>query len=160
MPKHHVQPPAWIDAAPIRVVATIEIAAPPSTVWAHIADHESWPKWFTTLDRVEVIGRRSGVGGGRRVYVKRLSIDEEFTVWDVDEHFAFAVVASKLPILHTLAESVRLEPIDGGTLVTYRQGLRAHAGVGWLLRLVWKPAERGLPVSLAKLRELVESAEG
>ena len=56
MPKHPVQPPEWIDAAPIIVREEIEIAAPPSAVWARIADHETWPEWFTALDRVERIG--------------------------------------------------------------------------------------------------------
>ena len=33
MPTHPVQPPEWIDSAPIRVERSIDIAAPPSLVW-------------------------------------------------------------------------------------------------------------------------------
>src|SRR6478609_3841576 len=80
MPTHPVQPPEWIDSAPIRVERTVDIAAPPSVVWGLIADHVGWPKWFTTLDAVEVLGAGSGVGGGRRVTVKKLPLEEEFTV--------------------------------------------------------------------------------
>ena len=157
MPKHPVQPPEWIDAAPILVREEIEIAAPPSAVWARIADHETWPEWFTALDRVERIGTGVGVGGGRRVVATRLPIEEEFTAWDVDEHFAFGVTSSKIPILHTLAESVRLEPTAGGTYVIYRQGLRGRSGFGWAMKLAWKRPAKQMADALEHLRDLVES---
>jgi hypothetical protein len=161
MPKHPVQPPEWIDAAPIRVVEQIEIDAPPAVVWSHIVDHMSWPTWFTAVNRVEILGEPAGVGGGRRVFARRLAVDEEFTAWDENAHFAFAVVASNLPILHTLAESVRLEPSGTGTSaatrVVYRQGLRGRAGAGWLMRLLWRPAAKGLGPSLANLKTLIEA---
>jgi len=152
-----VNPPEWIDAAPIRVERSIDIAAPPSAVWARIADHVSWPEWFTTLDSVQITGSPTGVGGGRRVTVNRLTMDEEFTVWDTDEHFAFAVITTKLPILAAMAESVRLEPIDVGCRVTYRQGLQARRGFGGILGAVWR--RQGAPAlesALAELKRLVE----
>ena len=144
MPSHPVQPPEWIDSAPIRVERSIDIDAPASLVWGHIADHVNWPVWFTTIDSVEVTGGATGVGGGRRVTVKKLALDEEFTAWDVDEHFAFAVVKSKIPILDTMAESVRIEPTDTGCRVNYRQGLQAKRAMGKALELMWKPAAKGL----------------
>jgi uncharacterized protein YndB with AHSA1/START domain len=157
MPRHPVQPPEWIDAAPIRVEQTIEIAAPPAAVWERIADHERWPTWFTTLDRVEVTGAATGVGGGRTVTVKRLSLGEQFTAWDDDAHFAFAVTSSFLPILDTMAESVRLEPTETGTTVTYVQGLQAKRGCGKLLALAWRNAPRQLADALANLKRQVEA---
>ena len=44
MPTHPVQPPEWIDSAPIRVERSIDIAARPEAVWAVIADHVNWPR--------------------------------------------------------------------------------------------------------------------
>lgn len=159
MPSHPVRPPEWIDSAPIVVDESIVIDAPPSAVWAEIADHASWPEWFTALDRVEPGPTAEGVGGTRRVIAQRLPIDEEFTVWDVDEHFAFAVTHSKLPILAALAESIRLEALDGGesSKVTYRQGVQGRTGFGWLMKLVWSRAAAGLPPALAALKQRVES---
>ena len=157
MPTHPVQPPAWIDSAPIRVERTVEIAAPPSVVWGFIADHGAWPSWFTTLDSVEVLGSATGVGGGRRVTVKKLALDEQFTAWDENEHFAFAVVKSKIPILDTMAESVRIEPTESGCRVNYRQGLQAKRGMGKALELMWKPAAKGLEEALANLKRLAEA---
>jgi Polyketide cyclase / dehydrase and lipid transport len=156
MATHEVQPPEWIDAAPIRVTASIDIAAAPSVVWDHIADHESWPEWFAPIERVEPLGSPSGVGGGRRIIVRKRPIDETFTAWDEGRHFAFAVTESKLPILRSLAESVRLEPIESGTRVTYRQGLQGRPGFGWLMGLIWKQPGKQLPGALAELRRRIE----
>ena len=157
MATHEVQPPEWIDGAPITVTASVDIAATPSQVWAHIADHESWPEWFAPLERVEPLGSSSGVGGGRRIIVRKRPIDEVFTAWDDDRHFAFSVTESKLPMLRSLAESVRLEPIDSGTRVTYRQGLEGRPGFGWLMRLIWKQPAKQLPEALEQLRRRVEA---
>ncbi len=156
--RHPVQPPDWITGAPILVERSIDIAAAPAAVWAVIADHERWPEWFTALDSVEVTAGASGVGGGRRVTIKRLALDEVFTTWDEDEHFAFAVVGSKIPVLHTMAESVRLTAHDGGTQVVYRQGLEARRGFGKVLEVMWKPAAAGLDEALDNLKVRVESA--
>lgn len=160
MPTHPVHPPEWIDSAPIVVDESIVIDAPPSAVWAVISDHASWPEWFTAIDRVEPGPTATGVGGTRRVVVQRLPIDEEFTVWDENEHFAFGVTATKLPILNALAESVRLESVGGGTScrVTYRQGVQGRTGCGWLMKLVWSRAEAGLAPALEALKKRVESA--
>lgn len=160
MPSHPVHPPEWIDSAPIVVDESIVIQAPPSAVWAEIADHASWPKWFEALDRVEPGPTPTGVGGTRRVVAARLPIDEEFTAWDENEHFAFAVTGSKLPILAAMAESVRLEPVDNGTAcnITYRQGLQGRTGFGWLMKAIWSRAAKDLPVALAGLKARVEGA--
>ena len=159
MPSHAVHPPEWIDSAPIVVEESIVIHAPPSDVWLEIADHASWPEWFEALDRVEPGTTSTGVGGTRRVTAQRLAIDEEFTVWDENEHFAFAATSSKLPVLAALAESVRLEPVDGGAAckVTYRQGLQGRTGCGWLMKAIWSRAAAGLPIALNGLKERVEA---
>ncbi|NQY56462.1 MAG: SRPBCC family protein [Ilumatobacteraceae bacterium] len=158
MPSHPEHPPEWIDAAPVRVEQRIEIDAPVEAVWARIADHETWPEWFAALDRVEVVGRGSGVGGGRRVTAARLPVDEVFTAWDENEHFAFAIVRSKLPILQAMAESVRLEETDnGGCRVIYVQGLEARRGFGRVLGAVSRRLDRDLKAGLDALKQTVES---
>lgn len=160
MPSHPVHPPEWIDSAPIVVDESIVIQAPPTAVWAVIADHASWPEWFTALDRVEPGSTSTGVGGTRRVVASRLPLDEEFTVWDENEHFAFAITASKLPILGALAESVRLEPVDDGAAckVTYRQGVQGRKGFGRAMKALWSKAAKDVPVALKQLKARVERA--
>jgi hypothetical protein len=159
MPKHPVKQPEWIDSAPILVKESIEIDATPAAVWTHIVDHASWTEWFDALDEVQPGTPSTGIGGTRRVIVKPLAIDELFTAWDEGEHFAFAIVGSKLPMLGAAAESVRLEPIgEDGCRVIYRQGIEGRKGLGWLMKLAWAPAAKGLPPALASLKERVETA--
>lgn len=62
-------------------------------------------------------------------------------------------------MLETLAESVCLATIEGGTRVTYRQGLSGRRGLGWAMKLAWSRAPRQLEQSLANLRDRVESEQ-
>ena len=159
MPSHPVRPPEWIDAAPTVVSESVVIAASPQQVWPHIADHESWPEWFDAVKKVERIGTGEGVGSGRRVFVPGMAIDEEFTAWDENEHFAFALVGTKIPFLNSMAESVTLESTgDDQCMVVYRQGIETKRGFGWLGKVVGKQAGKGLADALAALKTRVEKA--
>jgi carbon monoxide dehydrogenase subunit G len=158
VPRHPVQPPEWIDTAPIRVEESIEIAAPPARVWSFIADHEGWPRWFQELSRVEVTTGPTGVGGGRRVTIGRVVLEEEFTACDEASHLALAVIGSNIPMIAAMAESVRVEPADAGCRVTYTQGLQPRHGAGWLLALAGRRAPRQLQRALGELRRLSEAA--
>lgn len=158
MPTHPVVGPDWISSAPIIVEKSIEIAAAPAAVWPHIADHESWPEWFTDLDRIDRIGSGEGVGSGRRVTVKRFTLDEEFTAWEQNRRFAFAVVRSPLPVLGRLAEDVALDATEHGTRVVYRQGVEGKRFAGALMGLIWKQAPGQVDNALTNLKTRVESA--
>ena len=68
------------------------------------------------------------------------------------------MVKSKIPILDSMAESVRIEPTESGCRVVYRQGLQATRGMGRLLELVWKPAAKGREEALSNRKRLAESA--
>lgn len=151
MPVSPEHPPEWIDSAPILVERSRKMAATPSEVWRYIADHETWPDWFEALSKVEVTGAPTGVGGQRRASAGPFSFDEMFTAWDENERFAFAVVRSNLPFLAGMAEEVRIDPIAGGSKVTYRQGLEARTGFGWLLGLVAKRMSKDLAEALEEL---------
>lgn len=151
-----VVPPEWIDTAPLVVHERIEIAATPHAVWEHIADHERWTEWFEPLDRVEVIGQRDAVGGGRRVHAGRVRFTEEFTAWEPGSRFAFAVVgAPLLPFLAAMAERVDLSTTDDGCVVDYLQGLQARRGFGGVLERVWRDVPTQLRTSLELLRRRV-----
>jgi carbon monoxide dehydrogenase subunit G len=156
MPTHPVVPPKWIGTAPILVTESIDIAASPAKVWGFVQDHEAWGSWFEALDKIEVTGARTGVGGARRVTAGRVVIDEHFTAWIENEHFAFAVTKSPIPFLQTLAEEVCLEPSEKGCRVTYRQGLQAKKGFEWLLKRAWKKPAKELADALRNLQRLAE----
>ena len=161
MPTHPVQPPEWIDSAPTLVEQSIDIGATTDDVWVHIADHERWPEWFEALTSVEIVGTGpdagTGVGGQRRVTLKGPPLDEEFTAWKPGEQFAFAVTSTKVPVLHTVAEEVRLEVIDDGCRVTYRQGIEMRRGFGWLGRPMAGQMSKQLGAALSALKSRCES---
>ncbi len=157
MPSMRKESPEWIDGAPLVFSNSVEIAAPPADVWQHVADHVGWSEWFPALDKVEVTGAPAGIGGKRRVTSKRLPLDEEFTAWTENEQFAFAVVKSPLIFLAVLAEDVRLEPTDAGTRVTYRQGIEAKKGFGWLAKAALGSLDGSTAEALTNLKARAES---
>ena len=105
------RPADWVSTAPIVVENSRRIAAPIDTVWARIADHESWPEWFTDLSSVTVTFAAEGVGGGRDVKVPGMTVKERFTAWEPPHRFAFTLFEGPR-IMASMAESVVLEP-DG-----------------------------------------------
>ena len=159
MPSMDVQPPEWIDSAPTVARSSITIDAPAADVWVHIADHETWPTWFTDLTSIERVGTGQGVGSGRKVKVGPLTIEEEFTAWDENEHFAFAVTKAPIPILKTLAESVQLESTGADSCtVVYRQGVEGRFGfLGPVMKRVGTSLEKQTGEALANLKRIVES---
>jgi len=136
---------------------TIEIAAPPANVWQHVADHVAWPEWFPVLDTVEVTGAPAGIGGKRKVTSKRLPLHEEFTAWTEGEQFAFAVVKSPLAFVAALAEDVRIEPTGTGCIVTYRQGIEAKRGFGWLAKAALQNLDADTATALTNLKARSEA---
>jgi uncharacterized protein YndB with AHSA1/START domain len=158
MLNHEIRSPEWIPTAPIRTATSVDIAAAPEAVWTVLADHAAWPEWFPILDRVEVTGAPTGVGGQRRVVIQRLPFDEEFTVWDEPRQFAWAVTRSRLPILSLMAESVELAATGSGCRVTLTQGLQARRGFGTVLGPMWRRNEPAIGQALDALRQRVEAA--
>lgn len=150
--------PDRIDEAPIRLEASVEIAAPPSEVWPFIADHPGWTDWFAGLSRVVVTGRGHGTGGRRRVVAGPARFDEVFTVWEPERQLAYAVTDTSLPGLEWMAESVTLEPAGSGTRLVFRQGIAARQGFGRLWSLLGRQLSAGLESSLRHLKQLAEEA--
>ena len=113
----------WIPHAPLTITRSRRIVAPPERVWEAIADHERWPEWFEALDRVERIGDGEGVGGGRRVTVRGMTVEEEFLAWEPGARFGFVVTHADRPGLKAMVEDVRLTAEGDVTRVDYSQGI-------------------------------------
>lgn len=155
------RPPEWVDTAPVRIVVTREVPAPPDQVFAVIADHEAWPTWFEVLQEVEVPERGEGVGGGRRVHLPGMVFDEEFTEWVPGEVFAFTVTHMSRPLLTSLAERVRLTPVgEGRTRVEYVQGFEPKTWARPLLALARSRMRKGLEQGLDGLAARVAAQPG
>ncbi len=132
------QPPEWIAKAPVKVSAAREMRATPDQVFAALCDHESWPEWFTSIQKVERLGdQREGVGSRRRVTVnKRFVVDEEFIVWEPGRAWGFTVYEASTGAFRTLNELVQIQAIaDDRTRVTYTMGFDPNPVVGVLMSL-------------------------
>ncbi len=147
--------PDWIPTAPIVITRSRRIDASVDAVWAWIADHETWPEWFTALKSVRVTGEPAGVDGRREVSMGGLTLGEVFTAWEPGSLFAFSVVKGP-PIVASVAESVALTAEGAGACtITYTQGIEPARGFGWLWRIIARRMNSELRKGLDRLADLV-----
>jgi uncharacterized protein YndB with AHSA1/START domain len=116
----------------MRFERSVDIAAPPATVWRVLQDVEAWPTWTASMTSVD----RSGdgdlvVGETVRIRQPRLPVTE-WTVTEVTEPRSFTWTAHR-PGVHTTGEHV-IEPAGDGSVV--RLTLDQHGPVGWVVSLV------------------------
>jgi len=93
-----------------------EIAAPPETVWAILADLERWPEWTASMQSVKRLDSEA-IGTGSRVRVLQPKLRPAvFTVteWLPNRNFTWT---SSTPGVTTVAGHL-LEPATGGCKLT------------------------------------------
>jgi len=149
-----MQPPEWIHSAPFQASATRTIEATPDEVFAALADHETWPEWFKSVVKVERFGdQHEGVGSNRRVFInKRISIDEEFNVWEPGERWGFVVLAASIGGLKSMVELVTIDDLgDGKSSVTYKMGIEGKIPLSLLLKVAGGPMKKNLEKALDNL---------
>lgn len=133
----------WITSAPVSIEAHAESTASPEAVFAVLADHETWPEWFTAVKSVIVTGAASGVGARRRVVVPGLTVDEEFIAWEPGVRWSFTGLAAKPGVLRSLVEDCRLTPLDsGGTAISYAMYLDPPKALVPVMKLAAKQIRR------------------
>lgn len=127
---------AWVDSAPIRIELSKAVAAPPDEVFAILADHGSWPKWFTSMKAAQGDGT-TGVGSTRQVALGPLKADERFLAWEPGRRFSFLITKASAPGLVAFVEDFRLEPApDDRTTVTYVGGIEPIRALRWAAPVV------------------------
>lgn len=148
---------AWADQAPLIVRGTATSAAPPSAVFAVLADHERWPEWFGAVRRVEVLGPATGVGARRRVHIPGARFEEVFLAWDEGERWSFTVTGARPRIFRALVEDCRLRPAGDGTAIEYRMCFEPYAWSAPVMRLVAGQMRRQLQASVDALAQRAAS---
>ncbi|WP_409235189.1 SRPBCC family protein [Streptomyces sp. PA5.6] len=103
----------FVASAPVRLVFTREVSAPPEAVYAALADDVTgWPQWFTAV----TLCRPTGGGAGREVRLKGgTRFQESILAADGPERYVYRVDRTNAPGLRALVEEWRLSPADGGT---------------------------------------------
>ncbi len=147
------RPIDWAERAPLVVQATATSAAPPDAVFAVLADHERWPEWFPNVRKVVVTGAASGVGATRRVHIPGAAVDEVFIAWEPGVRWAFTGTAAKPGFLTSIVEDCRLEPVEGGTAISYTMYLEPSPRFRPLVKLMSRFVRAGIQKGVDRLAE-------
>lgn len=147
------------------IVTRIEIAVPPTEVFAYVADPRRFPDWQPDIVAVRVEDPTTPPGpvglGGRFTTVRRIGGADRGMVQEVVAYEAprsWAVRGVDGPIRPNVA--VTIEPIPGapGSAATFTFDFAAPAIGRALLPLVRRMTARVAPASARRLKDLLESA--
>ncbi|MGW5635531.1 SRPBCC family protein [Streptomyces sp. NPDC003832] len=119
----------FVGTAPVRLVFTREISAPPEAVFRSLAlDVPGWAGWFPAVTRAEPVegGRRITLRGGVR-------FQETVLTAEASQVYAYRVDATNAPGLRALVEEWRLDPAGTGTRVRWTFAVDGPAPVRLLL---------------------------
>ena len=159
MPSTRPEGVGFLADAPVRAVATREVAAPSEVVFDALCDAEGWQAWFPGMRRCTWRSRPPhGIGSRRRVVVGPLRVDERFVVWDRPHRWGFTFTATNLPLAAAGVEVVDLEPTDTGTRITYTMALEPPRLLSPALRLSRPVLQRTLSLGLRGLQRHLRDA--
>ena len=149
----------FAETAPVIAEAVGVIDGTREEVWAVIADHRSWPRWFGGVKTCEPTSDPDhGVGSTRRVTLDGgLAVDERFIAWDEPELWAFTGVEAP-PVFSALVERVTLKELGPRlTEVTYRMAIRPGRGMGIPVKLARGTIQKRIHAALRNLNGEVVS---
>ena len=120
----------YLESAPLRLCASVNVNRPPSEVFAALAhDPANWGEFFPGFDRTGRWQTPGPHGVGSR-YTKRfigITIEESVLVWDEGARLAFRVDSTTAPAFHAWVEDYHFEPDGrGGTLLRVAIGGKAR----------------------------------
>ncbi|MBT2508487.1 SRPBCC family protein [Streptomyces sp. ISL-98] len=128
----------FVETAPLRLVFTAEVSAPPEAVYRALAeDVDAWPSWFAAV----TLARPTAGGAGREVRLKGgTRFQETILAAEPGERYAYRVDETNAPGLRALLEEWRIAPVGTG----------AGPGTGTGTRVQWTFAADGpAPLRLA-----------
>ncbi|HZS24771.1 MAG TPA: SRPBCC family protein [Gaiellaceae bacterium] len=138
------------ESAPVIVRRSATVAAPPAVVWALLAGIEDWPRWQHEVEYARLSGPLEP-GTTFRWKAGRFGIRSRLEEVEPERSIGWSGGALGVHARH----SYRLEPAEGGTLVSSEEswsGLLPRVLPGRSRVLL----ERGVGGALAALREEAE----
>jgi uncharacterized protein YndB with AHSA1/START domain len=145
------------------VVASCDIGAPPSAVWAVVMDPNRLGEWVTIHNRLleaEEGSPHPGYKMRKRLHVRGVRLDVAWELVECREP-ELAVWEGRGPARSRARSEYRLESVNGGTHFDYRNEFHAPLGVIGSLAsraLVGGIPEREATLTLARLKSLLEQA--
>jgi uncharacterized protein YndB with AHSA1/START domain len=130
----------WVPQAPIQVVATLDLSAPPERVFEVLSDTGGWANWYKGMRKVRVDGPASGVGALRTVWVGATSVQERFLVWEPGQRMTFVITSMNIPGVRSMVEDWVLTPGSsaGTTRLTTTIAVEASGPLRAVPKLVHK----------------------
>jgi len=115
----------WLAHAPQRFSNDVDVALSPDELFGVLARADTWPRWAKVIKHVEYTSPEPhGVGTTRVVRMAGGMVgDEEFLAWEPGRQMAFRFNTSATKTLNAFLENYRLEPIAGGTRLTWELGM-------------------------------------
>lgn len=115
----------WLERAPQRFSNDVDVALSPDELFGVLARADTWPRWAKVIKHVEYTSPEPhGVGTTRVVRMAGGMVgDEEFLAWEPGKQMAFRFNTSATRTLKAFLENYRLEPIAGGTRLTWELGM-------------------------------------
>jgi carbon monoxide dehydrogenase subunit G len=115
----------WLATAPQRFSNDVDVALTPDELFGVLARADTWPRWAKVIKHVEYTSPEPhGVGTTRVVRMAGGMVgDEEFLAWEPGKQMAFRFNTSGTRTLKAFLENYRLEPIAGGTRLTWELGM-------------------------------------
>ncbi|GGT51136.1 SRPBCC family protein [Streptomyces purpureus] len=144
----------FVETAPVRLVFTAELAAPPDAVYKALADDvEDWPSWFGAV----VSATPTGGGAGRAVRLRGgTRFQETIMAREPGSRYAYRVDESNAPGVRAMLEEWRLAPTPEGTRVRWTMAVDGPAALRTVMRVLrpgvgrsFRDAMRGLERRLA-----------
>lgn len=120
----------FLDTAPVRLVFTLGIIAPPEAVYRALAvDTVAWPAWFGAVKsaRPTEVGRDVALAGGVR-------FQETVLVADAPKQYVYRADTCNAPGVRALLEEWRVEPVGPGSLVQWTFAMDGPAPLRMLMR--------------------------
>jgi len=137
---------------------SITIAAPPADVMAVIADFNSYPKWASSVQSVEIVEEfDDGYASEVKFVVDAGPIKDEYTLeyeWAEDDSWvSWSLLRSA--VMKSQYGSYELTEVDGGTAVTYTLEVETTMPMLGLLRR--KGEKMIMDIALKELKKRVEA---
>lgn len=143
-----------------RTSSDIVIGAPPADIMNVIADFPAYPQWATGVREADVVADGAERADEVHFVLDAAPIRDEYTlgyVWNGDQGVSWKIVAPG-SMLTGMDGSYQLDPVEGGTRVTYQ--LEVNVSIPMLGMLKRKAEKVVIDTALKGLKRRVEDLRG
>jgi uncharacterized membrane protein len=140
-----------------KITKSVDIMVPPENVWFYVSMPENFPKWSGTLENIEIIEEKeAGIGTTVRATIGGIRLVMEVTEYVENKRVSSQAIAGDLK---KLTHSFTLDPIEGGTRLTYLLDYAVPAILGGKILdvlLIRKTIDEEMERGLKRLKALLE----